>query len=87
MIPLPPSESLARKGLTLSNLVNPAESIRRGDRVAFVTTDRRPRVLCGVVVASDITDSFGRRRHQVVFQGRLYMAHPNAIRRLQSRRR
>ena len=85
MIPLPPSETLSRKGLKLSNLVNPAEAIDEGDRVAFVTTDRRPRALCGIVVAINIEDSQGRRRHRVVTKRGQYWAHPNAIRRLKCR--
>ena len=56
--------------------------VSTGDRVAFITLGRHPRTLCGIVVEASYTDQAGHARHLVLTQGRHYLAHPQATRKL-----
>lgn len=66
----------------IATLKNKPQTIKTGDRVAFITYGNRPHALCGVVVSANVTNKNGRHRHRVICAGKLYMAHPKAIRKL-----
>ena len=57
-------------------------SVKSGDRVAFITQGRWPRAMCGIVISASSKDRRGRRCHRVLTSGKIYLARPNAIRRL-----
>ena len=73
---------LKKKRLSLPHIIPNPEAIATGDRVAFITFGRQPRTLCGIVISANIKTKRGRRRHRVLTSGKIYLAHPNAIRRL-----
>lgn len=64
----------------------PASPIRVGDRIAFITLGANPRTLCAIVTEASVQDARGRTMHKVQAAGRTYLARPNALFKLSSRK-
>ena len=77
-----PSPGAKKKRPHSIKTIHAIEAVATGDRVAFITQGRWPRAMCGIVISASSKDRRGRRCHRVLTSGKIYLARPNAIRRL-----